>query len=97
MSRRPRPLADAVADLRTGLAPMTLLASVQSAWPVVAGEAIAQHSQPASERNGVITVRCEASVWAAELTMMANALLSELRSRAQGGERIRELRFVVGH
>ena len=97
MSRRPRPLADAVADLRTGLAPMTLLAAVQSAWPVVAGDAIAQHSQPVSERNGVITVRCAASVWAAELTMMSNALLSELQGCSQGGQKVRDLRFVVGH
>lgn len=97
MSRRPRPLADAVADLRAGLAPMTLLATVQSAWPSVAGDVIAQHSQPVSERNGVITVRCEASVWAAELTMMATALLRELEACAEGPQRVRELRFVVGH
>jgi predicted nucleic acid-binding Zn ribbon protein len=97
VSRRPRPLADAVADLRTGLAPMTLLATVQSAWPSVAGDAIARHSQPVSERNGVITVRCDASVWAAELTMMSAALLRELEARSQGAENVRELRFVVGH
>jgi predicted nucleic acid-binding Zn ribbon protein len=95
MSRRPRPVGEAIADLRTGLAPMTLLAAVQSAWATAVGEAIARHSQPVSERNGVVTVRCDGSVWAAELAMMSKALLKQLEACSQGGQAVRDLRFVV--
>ena len=82
--------------LREGLAPATLLADVQGAWQTVAGEAIAQHSRPVSERGGVVTVRCESGVWAAELEMMSAALVQRLGGVLSAGRAVRELRFVVG-
>jgi predicted nucleic acid-binding Zn ribbon protein len=96
VSRRPRPLAVAVAGLRAGLAPATLLADVQSAWEAVAGADVARHSKPVSERGGVVTIRCDAAVWASELTMMAPGLVAALRDRLDSSRSLRELRFVVG-
>jgi predicted nucleic acid-binding Zn ribbon protein len=96
MSRRPRPLAEAVAGLRAGLAPATLLADVQGAWEAVAGADVARHSKPVSERGGVVTIRCDSAVWASELTMMAPRLIDALGHLLDPPRGLRELRFVVG-
>jgi predicted nucleic acid-binding Zn ribbon protein len=96
-TRGPRPLAAAFAALTDELAPQTLLADVQRVWASVVGEAIARSAAPTSERGGVITVSCEASVWAQELDLMGPQLVAALNARL-GGEAVRRLRCVaVGH
>jgi predicted nucleic acid-binding Zn ribbon protein len=96
MSRRaPRPLSDALAPLREALAPATLLAAVQHAWPAAAGEAIAREAAPVAERGGVVTIACSASVWAQELDLMAPMLIAQLNSALTTGEVVR-LRCVTG-
>ena len=96
MSRRaPRPLANALAPLQESLAPATLLAEVQRAWPAVAGEAIAREASPVTERGGVVTVACAASVWAQELDLMAPLLIEKLNAAISAGE-VRRLRCVTG-
>ena len=95
MSRRaPRPLANALAPLQEALAPRTLLAEVQRVWPEVAGAAIAREAAPASERGGVVTVACAASVWAQELDLMAPLLIEKLNAAIAVGE-VRRLRCVT--
>jgi predicted nucleic acid-binding Zn ribbon protein len=96
MSRRaPRPLANALAPLQELLAPKTLLAEVQRAWPDAAGAAIAREASPVSERGGVVTVACAASVWAQELDLMAPLLIEKLNAAIEVGE-VRRLRCVTG-
>ncbi len=96
MSRRaPRPLGEALAPLQASLAPATLLAEVQRAWPAVAGEAIAREASPVTERGGVVTVACAASVWAQELDLMAPLLIEKLNAAIAVGE-VRRLRCVTG-
>lgn len=96
MSRRaPRPLATALAPLQEALAPATLLAQVQRAWPAVAGEAIAREASPVRERGGVVTIACSASVWAQELDLMAPLLLERLNAELANGE-VQRLRCVTG-
>lgn len=73
------PLSDALADFTESIQPATALAAAQKAWPAVVGDAIAKWSTPISETNGVMTVRCDDSVIAHELTMMADQLLAKLR------------------
>ncbi|MGH2979970.1 MAG: DciA family protein, partial [Solirubrobacterales bacterium] len=71
--------------VRSRLAPVTLLADVQSRWAQVAGHEIAREAQPVSERAGVVTVRCSSAVWASELSMMSARLLELLNEgRPQG-------------
>jgi predicted nucleic acid-binding Zn ribbon protein len=83
--------------LRSRLAPATLLADVQTRWSDVAGEEIAREALPASERGGVVTVRCSSAVWASELTMMSPRLLQRLNEeRPEGAPAVSELRFTVG-
>ena len=77
----PRSLSFALGTLRDELAPATLLADVQRAWPAAVGDALAAHAQPTAERQGVVTVSCSASVWAQELELMAPTLLARLNAR----------------
>ena len=93
-ARGPRPLAAAFHALTDELAPETLLADVQRVWASTVGEAIAQAAAPTAERGGVITVSCEASVWAQELDLMAPRLVASLNARL-GGEAVRRLRCVA--
>jgi predicted nucleic acid-binding Zn ribbon protein len=95
MSRRaPRPLAQALAPLQEALAPATLLAAVQRAWPEAAGEAIAREAAPVAARGGVVTIACSASVWAQELDLMSPLLIDKLNAAIAGGE-VARLRCVT--
>ena len=72
MSRAaPSPLSAALANLARGLAPASTLARVQEVWEQVAGPAVAAAATPMGERDGIVTVGCEAAVWAQELSLMA--------------------------
>ena len=91
----PRPLTVALESLTESLAPVTTLARVQKVWEQATGPAIASAAQPVSEREGVLTVSCEASVWAQELELMAPELLRALNA-ALGAELLQALRCRTG-
>lgn len=82
-------------DLTAQLAPATPLARVQEVWEQVLGPAIAVAAQPVGEREGLLTVRCEASVWAQELELMGPELVDRLNA-ALGAETLRRVRCVGG-
>ncbi len=82
----PRHLRAALADAVGGAAPAGLLARVQGSWAEVAGPGVAAAAQPASEREGVVTVACESAVWAQELELLKPDLEARLDAR---------LRFIV--
>jgi predicted nucleic acid-binding Zn ribbon protein len=95
----PRPLAAALDGVVAGAQPTGLLAAVQSAWPGVAGPALAAAAAPVSERDGTVTVACESAVWASELELLAPDLLARLNEGfGDAPERghVERLRFVVG-
>ena len=96
MSRTaPRGLAPALGELTASLAPATTLARVQGVWERAVGPAVAAAARPAAERDGVLTVTCEAAVWAQELDLMAHELIPLLNA-SLGAEAIRELRCRTG-
>jgi predicted nucleic acid-binding Zn ribbon protein len=96
MSRRaPRAIGDSIERLTRALAPATPLARVQEAWPAAAGPAIASAARPVAERDGVLTVACEAAVWAAELDLLADQIVPRLNARLGAGT-VRELRCRTG-
>jgi len=96
MSRRaPRPIAQALSGLTPGLAPATALARVQEVWPAAAGPAIAAAARPVAEHDGVLTVACDAAVWAAELDLMSGEIVPRINA-CLGGEAVRELRCRTG-
>jgi predicted nucleic acid-binding Zn ribbon protein len=78
--------------------PQTLLARVQTLWPEVAGAALAAATTPVSEREGVVTVACESSLWAHELDLLQRDLVERLGEALEsaGGGTVAGLRFKVG-
>ena|SRR5690349_17002387 len=92
--RSPRTLNVAFDSLVEDLAPDTLLAGVQRAWPRAVGASIAAEAVPTAERGGVVTVSCSAAVWAQELDLMAPSILSRLNALL-GAPRVRRLRCVA--
>jgi predicted nucleic acid-binding Zn ribbon protein len=84
--RSPRPVALALEEVQVELAPDTMLAEAQAAWRASVGDAIAEQARPISERGGVLTIACSASVWAQELDLMAPAIIERLNG-AVGGSR----------
>jgi predicted nucleic acid-binding Zn ribbon protein len=94
-NRSPRLLSGTLEVLAQRLAPETVLADAQRAWPKAVGTAIAERARPVSERAGVLTVVCESSVWAQELDLMGEAILERLNERLRGAE-IKRLRCVAG-
>jgi predicted nucleic acid-binding Zn ribbon protein len=93
--RAPRTLASALGELTAGLAPASTLAHVQEVWEVVTGAVIASSARPTAEHQGVLTITCEAAVWAQELDLMAGELIPRLNA-ALGSEHIRALRCRTG-
>jgi predicted nucleic acid-binding Zn ribbon protein len=94
----PRSLRTILPDALGDAGPQTLLARVQTLWPEVAGEALAAATAPVSERDGVVTVACESSLWAHELELLQRDVLERLAAAlgASGGGSVDALRFKVG-
>jgi predicted nucleic acid-binding Zn ribbon protein len=88
--RSPRPIEFALEALADTLAPPTLLAAVQRAWPAAAG-AFAHTTEPVSERAGVVTVACDSAVLAAELDLMSELVIARLNA-ALDRDAVRRLR-----
>jgi predicted nucleic acid-binding Zn ribbon protein len=83
-----------LADLQAELAPETVLAQAQAAWRAAVGDAIAEQAQPISERGGVLTISCLASVWAQELDLMSSSIIERL-NRELGAPEITRIRCVT--
>jgi predicted nucleic acid-binding Zn ribbon protein len=92
--RGPRPVSFALEGFTSTLAPATLLAEVQRAWPEAAGARFAPHSEPTKERDGVITVACSEAVWAQELDLMSELVLTRLNA-ALGRPAVQRLRVTA--
>ncbi|HEX4564077.1 MAG TPA: DUF721 domain-containing protein [Solirubrobacteraceae bacterium] len=78
--RAPRSLASALEDLAADLAPASVLGRVQTVWERATGATIAASASPVAEREGVLTVLCESSVWAQELEMLSPDVIESLNS-----------------
>lgn len=83
--RAPRSLQSALTSLADDLAPRTLLADIQRAWPRAVGDTIAAQAQPTAERGGVVTISCAAAVWAQELDLMAPQIIGRLNEALPAG------------
>jgi predicted nucleic acid-binding Zn ribbon protein len=91
----PRPLSFALDNLTAALAPATTLARVQQVWEQALGERVAAAGAPISEHDGVLTVVCADSVWAAELELMGPELIGLLNA-AMGAQALHRLRCRTG-
>ena len=90
--RAPRPVGAALDALTADLAPPTVLAEVQRAWPEAAGAAFAPHTEPWRERDGEVTVACPEAVRAQELDLMSELVIARL-NEALGRPAVRRLRI----
>jgi predicted nucleic acid-binding Zn ribbon protein len=78
-------------------APKTGLASAQASWSEAVGPAIAEVTQPVSERAGTLTVECTNAMWAQELDLMQGQLLERLREAlGEGAPRALKFRVALG-
>ena len=91
----PRPLAHALDALTASLAPPTLLAEVQRAWPMAAGDLFASRAHPVREQDGTVTVACDESVLANELALLSERVRERLND-ALGRAAVKALRVRVG-
>jgi predicted nucleic acid-binding Zn ribbon protein len=89
--RSPRPVAHALDGLTAAIAPATLLAEVQRAWPRVAGAGFATTAAPVAERDGVVTVACDSAVRAQELDLLSELVVGALNEEL-GRPAVRRLR-----
>jgi predicted nucleic acid-binding Zn ribbon protein len=85
------PISGALDALTDRLAPATLLAEVQRAWPQAAGEAFAPYTEPWAERDGEVVVACPEAVRAQELDLMSELVVARL-NEALGRPAVRKLR-----
>jgi predicted nucleic acid-binding Zn ribbon protein len=95
MRRPPRELGEVLGPLQERLAPPDLLAAVQRHWRKAVGEQVAEEAWPDSERGGHVTIRCRSAVWAAELTMLEERLLTELNERLPRERQVLALKFTA--
>ena len=87
----PRPVGHALEAVTAALAPATLLAEVQRAWPDAAGPAFAPYCEPCRERDGEVLVACPEAVRAQELDLMSELVVERL-NQALGRPAVRHLR-----
>jgi predicted nucleic acid-binding Zn ribbon protein len=85
------PVSRALDAATARLAPATLLAEVQRAWPEAAGATFAPHSEPWAERDGELLVACPEAVRAQELDLMSELVIERL-NQALGRPAVRRLR-----
>jgi hypothetical protein len=94
----PRPLRAVLDQAMPAAAPAGLLASVQAAWPEVAGPVMAAEAEPVTERAGTVTVACRSAVWAQELELLGGDLAARLNAalaKPRDPAPLAGLRFVV--
>jgi predicted nucleic acid-binding Zn ribbon protein len=79
----PRPVGDALRAVRRelGTPAPSVFERVRAAWPEVAGEALARHSEPIHLRAGVLRVRVDDPAWGGQFRYLADTLVGALAER----------------
>lgn len=93
--RDPRGLGDVVADFTREAGWNSHLASedVLRRWADVAGPQTAEHARPVSLEGGIMTVQCDSTAWARQLSSLRSDILSRIiREHPDAG--ITAVRFV---
>ena len=69
------------------------VASVTARWREVIGDQIADHCDPVSFDEGVLTLRASSSAWATQMQLMSGQVRHRLNEEF-GREVVKELRFL---
>jgi hypothetical protein len=91
----PRSVSHALDALTAGLAPPTVLAEVQRAWPHAIPAVFEGRAIPRREKDGVVVVVCSEAVIASELDLLSERVRAKLND-AIGREAVTRLRAEVG-
>jgi hypothetical protein len=76
------------------VAPATVLAEVQQAWPDAAGPMFSTTARPIAERDGTVRVACRSAVYAQELELLSERVVAALNAQL-GREAVKRLRCEV--
>jgi len=93
--RDPQAFGSATMDLARsrGWTPRVAEGSIFGQWSTVVGEQIAEHANPSSLREGVLTVEAESTAWATQLRMVQAQILAKIAA-AVGDGVVSSLRIV---
>ncbi|GLP72895.1 UPF0232 protein [Mycobacterium antarcticum] len=86
-SRDPQPLGRATSELAKsrGWSGRVAEGSVFGQWATVVGEQIAEHADPVSLRDGVLSVEAESTAWATQLRLVQAQLLAKIAAAVGDG------------
>jgi len=95
VGRDPRAMSENVSALlrRMGWTEHIEVASVTARWREVIGDQIADHCEPVSFDEGVLTLRASSSAWATQMQLMSGQVRHRLNEEF-GREVVKELRFL---
>jgi predicted nucleic acid-binding Zn ribbon protein len=74
--------------------PEATLAWLVSAWPAIAGKALAAHTRPVRCEGAFLEVATDAKAWQQQIEGMKRELRDRI-NRAWGGNLVREVQFVA--
>ncbi len=86
-ARDPQPLGRLARDLASsrGWTPRVAEGAVFAQWSQVVGDQIAEHAQPTSLRDGVLTIAAESTAWATQLRMVQAQVLAKIAAAVGEG------------
>ena len=86
-ARDPQTLGSLTSQLAKsrGWAPKVAEGSVFGQWETVVGEQIAEHANPTTLRDGILTVEAESTAWATQLRMVQPQLLAKIAAAVGDG------------
>ena len=93
--RDPRGLGDVFAEVTrsSGWDAQLAREDLVLQWHEVAGDETARHATPVALGEGVLTVQCDSTAWAKQLTLMRSTIVTEIGRRfADAG--IHNVRFI---
>ncbi|MFV0372760.1 DUF721 domain-containing protein [Microbacterium sp.] len=81
--RDPHGVGDVLADLTrdAGWDPQLAREDLVRQWRDVAGEETARHAEPVALGDGILTVQCDSTAWAKNLSLMRGTIVTEILKR----------------
>lgn len=97
MSDHPRSMKHLLGELggKIGLPSAVQTGVIWQKWRTIVGEAIAEHAEPTSLRDGVLRVRADSPAWATEIGYLARHIVSRANDVA-GSAVVREMKVWTG-
>ncbi len=85
--RDPQPLGRLASRMATERGWTSRLTSGQlfGRWAAIVGDEVAEHSQPVSLRDGVLTIQAESTAWATQLRLLQRQLLAKIAKGVGNG------------